>query len=130
MKFLTAFFLCATQAFSFTGYTCKNSNKIIERTNESILGKEDHRIIYRNDRIHLPDGDGTDEFQHRYGVYHQLVVLAHQNISYMPESLMIYHMIRSDKLYKKGFQAFEGKKAPVKLPKMYCDMLFKAIESY
>jgi hypothetical protein len=83
-----------------------------------------------NQRLVLPEEDTVDAYQERFGHYYIVMNGAQELFPYMPESMLIFHIMRSTKLYKKGIQAFEGKGEAVELPKMYCKAFIKAIEKY
>ncbi len=75
----------------------------------------------------LPRGSGLEPYQTRYGMYFTITEAAQLSLPYAPEFLMVGRMIRSKKLYRKGFNALEGKGQPVELNRMYCEALLAGI---
>ncbi len=117
------------------GFKCEKSKMEISREvyQESLtllIKDSNSRVIKTNPNLVLPAENSTDAYQDRYGTYYMLMQEAHLSFPYMPEGLMVYHVMRSTPLYKKGFKAFEGQGEAVKLPELYCKIFISAIERY
>jgi len=132
MKFLALICLIIPQlVMAQVAFDCPAQGSKISRENETIVVLQADGSKITNDRIFLPVGQSTDEYQTRYGTYYELMTIAHTSIPYMPEALMLVHMSRSQKLYKRGFEVFEGEASElVSLSKLYCEMFINAIKSY
>lgn len=94
---------------------------------ETLIVNDKNKKSFYNLRIDLKSEDGRG-YQHRYGYYNQLAVYAIERFPYMPEILLLFHMNKANKAYKKGFKVFEGEsKKPIVLKQMYCDAFIKAL---
>jgi hypothetical protein len=128
---LLALFFLPAISMAQVAFDCPAQASQIARENETIVVIQADGGKITNDRIYLPAGQSTDEYQTRYGTYYELMTIAHTSMPYMPEALMLVHMSRSQKLYKRGFKVFEGESNEVVgLSKLYCDMFIKAIKNY
>jgi hypothetical protein len=127
--------LASLEVGANVGFRCKDSNTEISRkTIDNVLtlvitNKVDGSESY-NSKMILPDADTIDAYQERFGTYYEIMANAQAFFPYMPESMMVFHIMRSNKLYKKGIQAFEGNAEAVDLPKMYCKTFIEAINKY
>jgi hypothetical protein len=117
------------------GYKCEELNLEISKEDaeniqtlviRNILSGE----VNFNAKITFNMNQTTQAYQQRYGIYHMLMAEAQLHFPIMPEFLMIYHLNASSRAFKKGFDAFEGKTPAIKLKKMYCKALIKAIEGF
>lgn len=130
------FFLMAPAiSMANIGYHCAGINVKISREQVSdsttlvVKNMVDGTLTF-NSRIHLPMEESTASYQDRFGIYNELMTNAQTLFPYMPESVMVFHIMKSSKIYRKGFKAFEGEEAAVDLPDMYCKAFIQAIANY
>ncbi len=132
MRVLSAIFLCLWSISSFAGFECSDLNANVFRAdrggNSTLVVSENGQERF-NPRIEL-ELDESSGYSQRMGVYNTLMTEAQIHFPYMPEFLMIYHVMRSTKLYRKGFVVLEEGGVPVKLGKMYCRAFMNAIDAY
>lgn len=125
------FILLTLPAIANVGFTCPDLNLSIEKSDQSLIVKNlKDQTETSNPRIVLPIENTTDAYQERYGIYYSLMTEAQMHFPYMPEIILLPLMASSTKAYKAGFKAFEGEGETVKLKKMFCNALLKAIDNF
>ncbi len=107
------------------GYHCPSTQESIQRQNQTLVIMQDGKITGKNPSLMIPQGD--EFLVERYGIYHQLIRNAQNYMPFMPGFLMMYHSARSDRFFRRGFAALEGRVDAIRLPRMYCQMLKSAI---
>ena len=86
-------------------------------------GRVETNILLEN-----PEGREGDAYQTRFSTYTSLWTSAQLSFPYMPEFLLVYHMMKSQPLYRRGFYALDGDgTSPVQLRSMYCKALVDSI---
>ncbi len=127
--------LTPSLALANIGFHCSGLNIKISREQVSdsttlvVKNMVDGNLTF-NSRVHLPMQESTDSYQERFSIYNEIMTNAQTLFPYMPESIMVFHVMKSSKLYKKGFKAFEGEESAVDLSDMYCKAFIQAIQNY
>ena len=128
-------FTYSAAAMSNVGFRCKDLKVEISREKYNdiltlvVKNTETGELRYSSNLV-LPETDTVDAYQERFGYYYELMANAQSLFPYMPEGVMVIHIMRSTNLYKKGIQAFEANGKWVELPKMYCKAYIEAITKY
>lgn len=129
-------FLLSVNSFANSGWICPKDHLEIHlapvRTLFSTLQISfDDGRFETNASLELPMGSDVDSYQTRFGIYNELQSEAQGFFPYRPEFLTVFHLMRSQSMYREGFKALESESAePVKLKSMYCRALVEAILKY
>ncbi len=139
MKLTLVMLLASFNLFANIGFECQKGKVSIQRAMvngqltleivEKLNNSGDVKTTYNPDLV-LPNSDSTDDYQNRFAIYYELMNVSQQKFGYMPEALLIFHIMKSTEKYKKGFRAFENIGESVELSKMYCEKLVEAIKEY
>ncbi|MFN8370922.1 MAG: hypothetical protein U0T83_09905 [Bacteriovoracaceae bacterium] len=137
MKLLISllFMTFSFSTFANVGFNCPELNISIKRAaydkNFGTLAILDQRLGTESliKGIKFPLDNTIDAHQERWYQYLELMNEAQMHFPYMPEFILVFHTMRSTTDYKKGFRAFEGEGSPIKLKKMYCKALVKALNA-
>jgi len=130
------FALTTTAAFANSGFICPKdklsiSKRVLDAKTSTLEiehadGKKD-----TNPLLIAPEGNDTDAYQTRFGIYNEITAETQSYFPYMPEILMVYHMTKSQSLYRKGFRTLDGESTQViELKSMYCKALVESILHY
>lgn len=137
MKFnyllLSVFFIFQAQAND--GFICekqglKISRVEIEDQGTLVIENLTSREIKSFPNLRFSLSNSNNDYQDRWGHYLTLSTDAISRFPYMPEFLLVFHMMRANKLYRQGFKALDGNGEPVKLSKLYCRSFIEALENY
>jgi hypothetical protein len=132
--FSVLIYLSITTIMAQAGFICPDQKlQIMRMQGEEFdflaLRSEDNSLTqFKN--IELQRGDDYDSFQQRHSTYLALMTEAQLHFPYMPEFLLIFHIGKSNKLFRSGFKALEENNAPVQLKSMYCKSLLEAMKKY
>lgn len=132
LMLIFSLFTFSSASFSQTvGFHCPGLSLDIMKNAETIsLENVKTQESKKFERIELPLGNDIDSYQTRVSIYYDIIQRSYSSFPYMPEFLMLYHVLRSGHLFKKGFQAMEGQGKAITLSKMYCKTLIKTLEQY
>lgn len=85
---------------------------------------------FGNPRVVVPMGQDVGTYQERWFVYHYLIEQATLRFPYMPGTLQVFHVLRSNKQFRTGFKEVDNLQSTkyVKLSKMYCKALIKVLQ--
>ena len=121
---LTVFALFASNVHA-GGFNCPELGKKLE-----LSKNEAGEWYFVNPNTKIPMGNEVDAYQDRWFVYNVLIEQATIRFPYMPEILLVYHVMKSNKKFRAGFKLVDDVNSTqyVRLPKMYCKALIKAID--
>jgi hypothetical protein len=116
------------------GFTCPKQNVEISKISSGEVDQIQIQNTLDRKAVEtygpLPQGNAVDPYQTRFGHYYTIAEQAQLSFPYAPEFIMVARLVESQKLFRKGFQAFEGQGKPVELGRIYCEALITAIRQH